>query len=1038
MERRPIHLRAYAEPPKSRTGGRGSKPSHYVLVFDTETYPDEAQRFRFGSFQFRRGGTLLYKGLFYDPEVIDEIELSELQSYRMETGGKLLRKAEWVERFLFKAAYSTNATIVGFNLPFDISRLAIGYASARAVRRRDKSLDRSMVGGFTFRLSSRDDRPRIRIRQLSRKAAFINFASPAQNPEGAAVKRGFFLDLKTLGDALTGEAFSLGRLAAHLGVKSKGDFKDFARKIDREFIEYAADDAEVTWQCYERLRDRYDSHGRKETSPTNIFSGASLGKAYLKAMRIKPWTTVQKDYDQESIGRIMSTYFGGRAEVHRRREVVRTLYCDFASMYPTVCTLMGLWRYVIAEGVEEQDATAETAALLAGLTVGDLRAPDLWARFQVIVQVKPDADIFPVRTAYGREAFATIGVNYLSADRPLWFTLADCIASKLLTGKAPEVVSAIRFTAKAPQAGLRPVDIAGQSAYRVDPLEDDFYRSLIDLRREVKARQKAANSQEAADRLEAEQLALKIIANATSYGIFIELNVEDADDGGEDLNVSGAEGGFQTHAAKRERPGTFFHPLLAATICGAARLMLAITERLLLDAGLDWAFCDTDSMAFAMPADMDPAEFVRRVEGVCAWFEGLNPYTVKGSILEMEKQNRARVALSDGSKPYEPLFCLAVSAKRYALFNLGDDGRPVIRKASAHGLGHLAAPYQADGSTEIGGEADTEDSGVHQWQEDVWRAIVEAAHSETPREVASRWHPALSGPAASKHAATTPELMKGLAAYNEAHEEPDRIVPFSFMLWLHARRWRDKHAEDPDALWNPDGRELKPAAAYVRNLADIGRIFDRVTGEEISPDDLRSYADILRSYHLHPEAKFLGGGWTGQGVLRRRHVFADAIVHIGKEADELDDIEEFGIEDEEPAIIYEASYVDRAIMVSAIRKVDVRKLKAEARVGHKSIMTIRNTNLDVSLNTLSHLYRAALRILARQDADAARAGELLVWAAEWAERLSIADLGRRLPHDPDNLRKALIGEAKAGKRLLDSIERFRAAEEELRETAGRE
>jgi hypothetical protein len=42
----------------------------------------------------------------------------------------------------------------------------------------------------------------------------------------------------------------------------------------------------------------------------------------------------------------MSSYFGGRAEVHIRRTVVQTLYCDFASMYPTVCTLMGLWWFV--------------------------------------------------------------------------------------------------------------------------------------------------------------------------------------------------------------------------------------------------------------------------------------------------------------------------------------------------------------------------------------------------------------------------------------------------------------------------------------------------------------------------------------------------------------------------------------------------------------------------------------------------------------------------------------------------------------------
>ena len=46
----------------------------------------------------------------------------------------------------------------------------------------------------------------------------------------------------------------------------------------------------------------------------------------------------------------------------------------------------------------------------------------------------------------------------------------------------------------------------------------------------------------------------------------------------------------------------------------------------------------------------------------------------------------------DGAR-LEPLYFLAVSAKRYVLFNLDHAGKPVIRKASAHGLGHLMAPY---------------------------------------------------------------------------------------------------------------------------------------------------------------------------------------------------------------------------------------------------------------------------------------------------------------------------------------------------------
>ena len=39
------------------------------------------------------------------------------------------------------------------------------------------------------------------------------------------------------------------------------------------------------------------------------------------------------------------------------------------------------------------------------------------------------------------------------------------------------------------------------------------------------------------------------------------------------------------------------------------------------------------------------------------------------------------------------LYCYAISDKRYALFNLTTDGGVVLRKGSAHGLGHLLAPY---------------------------------------------------------------------------------------------------------------------------------------------------------------------------------------------------------------------------------------------------------------------------------------------------------------------------------------------------------
>ena len=83
--------------------------------------------------------------------------------------------------------------------------------------------------------------------------------------------------------------------------------------------------------------------------------------------------------------------------------------------------------------------------------------------------------------------------------------------------------------------------------------------------------------------------------------------------------------------------------------------MLALTERLAFEHGLNWAFCDTDSMAFANTEKLPFDEFGGRVRDVCDWFVPLNPYELdpqKGavSILEMEDQNFSKEKLCDLSE----------------------------------------------------------------------------------------------------------------------------------------------------------------------------------------------------------------------------------------------------------------------------------------------------------------------------------------------------------------------------------------------------
>jgi len=73
-----------------------------------------------------------------------------------------------------------------------------------------------------------------------------------------------------------------------------------------------------------------------------------------------------------------------------------------------------------------------------------------------------------------------------------------------------------------------------------------------------------------ANRLDADQQALKILASATAYGIFVELNPQQHAREIERRGY-GSDGPFTTPVRHDEQPGQFFHPLLGSLITGAAR-----------------------------------------------------------------------------------------------------------------------------------------------------------------------------------------------------------------------------------------------------------------------------------------------------------------------------------------------------------------------------------------------------------------------------------------------------------------------------------
>ncbi len=881
----PISVRAYAEASKARQPYSALAPSSWTLVFDTETTTDPGQALRFGTYQLRNGAELVEAGIFFEPEDVSPSELLALMAYAYRHGLELRTRDEFVDEVFFGRAYQLRARIVGFNLPFDISRLAIKHGPARG----------AMFGGFTFTLSRQKIWPHVRIKHLSRRSALISFAAPMRQRDGRGrrrrgmrtpVRRGAFVDVNTLASALFAQNFNLSRLGKFLKIENpKLEFDQFKGPITDELLGYAVRDVQATWECYSALLDRLNQLELDNLRPEEIYSEASIGKGYLRAMGIAPWRVLQPDFPPELLGKIMASYYGGRSEIRIRRELRQVILCDFLSMYPTVCTLMGLWRFVTASGMTWRDATAETRAFLETISLPDLQLADTWTRLATLVRVLPDADIFPVRAAYEGEAQSTIGANYLSSNEPLWFTLADCIASKLLTGKAPRIVEAIAFEPGTPQADLCPINIGGNADYRVDPSTADFFKRVIELRKETQGRMRDATGDER-EALDTEQHALKICANSTSYGIWVQVNVANRSES-VPVTIHGSHGApFTRETDKLEKPGEYFHPLLASLITGAARLMLAITECQIEAQGLEWAFCDTDSMAIAKPGGITDGEFRQRVGAIANWFAALNPYAFGGSILKIEDEN-ACLETADPKR----LYCWAISSKRYALFNLSE-GRPIMRKVSAHGLGHMRSPYRADeAAAEIPAPPESVlRSGVERWHCDLWFQIVSAALAGKADRPPLDFHTAMRAPVISRYGATAPELLRWFDGYNAERSYRQQVKPFGFMLALSARRhWTGERLVAANgSRGRPPKRLLpKPVAPFENDPAKAAALaFDRETGEPVPATALQSYAEALAQYHLHPESKFLGGDYCDRGTTRRRHIRVSGVRHIGKESND--------------------------------------------------------------------------------------------------------------------------------------------------------
>jgi hypothetical protein len=809
---------------KTTTNDRPPWLPEAILVLDSETTVDETQRLNFGAWRFVRTSwpadgepvlACVEEGLFYADDLPDRYPRGyrTLQTYAKQRRPdvdrdqwdaawrlRLVSAREFTKEVLYPVAYRGRSWIVGFNLQFDLSRLATKVSS---------SVD-YLAGGFSLTLIDYEKngvvgenrwRPRLAIKSLDSKRQLIGFKRRAELDEvdqipddGGPVDetyapRGNFLDARTLAFALTNKSYSLKRACEDWDTTPKKQGTEAHGRITPRYIDYCRNDVAATTSLFARLMREYRTHPIALPA-TTAYSPATVGKAYLKAMGVRPVLERQPGFHRAVLGRSMVAYYGGRTECRIRRTPVPVVYVDFLSMYPTVCSLMRLWRLVCAETIRTVDATDEVREMLEASTLEQWFDPQAWTGMAGLVRLAPAGDILPVRAMYrptARSGLGTdgrrehesinwgIGLNPLRSEQPLWYAIPDAIAAGLLGTRAVQVLQAVRFEADGVDPALRPLTLPG--GVLVDPRnpEHDFFRMVIEERKKLSRNEELSKTER--DRLDP---FYKLLANSTTYGIYAEINrTTPSRREGRAVRVHGLAQAFvDPDPVAIEQPGAFCFPPLAANITAAARLMLALLERKVTDNGGSYAFVDTDSMAIVATKTGGPVacpggthrttggeEAVRalawrEVDQICEHFADLNPYNqdaVPGSVLEIENENYTATGRQ------RQLHCYAISSKRYALHTLDSHGNPQLRKTSEqrtgekwseHGLGHLLNPIDP---------SKPDRDWIRQFWEDELRRVY--GHKPPDRD----WGAAR---AIGSIGVTKPPTLRAFAALNEGKAYP--------------------------------------------------------------------------------------------------------------------------------------------------------------------------------------------------------------------------------------------------------------------------
>ncbi|TAK25118.1 MAG: hypothetical protein EPO37_01855 [Nitrosarchaeum sp.] len=866
-----IAIRAYTIPKQApkKYPYFGSKPFFdRVIVIHCDAKSDYYQNLTTGYFEIYQNNILEEYGFFYG-----EISAKELEALK-QNSVPVYSIEEFRKIFLYES-YNLKTLCVGFDLPFILTRLCINATPAR-LHKKD---------GFSLLFTDNLNYPRLHITHGAMPYSFIEWGT---TKSVSANFKGYFVDLRTLAYCLTDTIHTFESACKSFKVPCMDTNQNYFSHINR---------VKTSFQLYCNAKKEFEEYDLP-IPITRAYTPASIAKAILQKIGVQPFLKQNPDFSKEIIGYSMNGFFGGRAECKIRKTFTLVDELDFLASYCTTSIIQNLWKYVIAESIEFVDFTVSFEKLLNDIKLEDTRNPKFWSKMQGIALIIPDNDVLPIRAPFSQKHAWNIGVETISCKTPLWYCYSDIVFSKLKTGKTPRILKAYSFVPKGIQKNLDKITLHGIT---IDPNTQDPFLELVEYRQKLKKIrdyfEKDHPQYSYYDRL---QNIIKIISNAISYGIFIEITTS-VESEPIPVDVYGITS-FTQEKTHLEKAGLMFNPIIANSITSGLRLMLGIAEIILDKHNSTHAYCDTDSMFV-------PPQHAKEIQ---EFFQPLSPYSFDSPIFKLEKSNK--------------LF-FGISTKRYALCDMDND-KIIIddEKYSGHSLGHLVNPFYDNSDT---------------WYKQIWQDILDLHHDIMEwSEFYEKYH---NKYAMQKLVLTSPEYLKWFSKINSGKDYFHQIKPFNTVILGFS------NGVDPDTEL-----QIRPIAPYIEPArhAVFEKCIDYNSGKKIRGKQYwKTLTDEILEYMRNPELKLDGN----DGVLCRKNVTVSQITHIGKESNNLDKVQIFGAdlnsyvtyEDNE---YFERRFVDLTPRILKLKPKDVKKFG----ISRQTLWNVKQNILERHLEKISN------------------------------------------------------------------------------------